>query len=108
MAQANGTNAAADALSADEERVVLVLARAESSLTLGDIEGRLETSSEELREALRSLYRRRLLLASRGIGQMEDTYLLSRAAREHARRLMPDSPRELPIEVVLDSSLRSE
>ena len=50
---------------------------------------------------MRSLYRRRFLVISRGIGQIEDTYLLSQHARDYTRsHLLPESPRRLPIEAL--------
>ena len=101
MVQTSAEGSATDRLSADEERVLLVLARAERSITLTEISGRLETSPEGLRDAMRSLYRRRFLVISRGIGKIEDTYLLSQHARDYARsHLLPESPRRLPIEAV--------
>ena len=101
MVQTSAEGSATDRLSADEERVLLVLARAERSITLTEISGRLETSPEGLRDAMRSLYRRRFLVISRGIGKIEDTYLLSQHARDYARsHLLPESPRRLPIEAL--------
>ena len=98
MTQAS-TAATVSPFTADEERVILVLAQADRSLTLPELSARLETSAEDLREAMRSLYRRHFLLVSRGIGQIEDTYLLSQPARAYARHsLLPDTPRKLPIE----------
>lgn len=86
---------------ADEERVILFLAHAKRSMTLSELSAGLETSAEDLREAMRSLYRRHFLLVSRGIGEIKDTYLLSQPARAYARRyLLPDTPRKLPIETV--------
>jgi len=102
MAQISKTQRVVNTVSpfhADEERVMLVLARAERSMTLSELSASLETSAENLREAMRSLYRGHLLLVSRGIGQLEDTYLLSQTARLYARRyLLPETPNELPIE----------
>ena len=107
MTQANGTNTATAALSADEERVMLALARAESSLGLRELGARLEIPGENLRNAMQSLYQRHFLLVSRGIGQLEDTYLLSQPARAYARRsLMPDAPRELSIETLTTTDKR--
>ena len=104
MAQASKTRRAKNTVSpfhADEERVMLSLAQAERSMTLRELSAGLETSAEDLHEAMRSLYRRHLLLVSRGIGQIEDTYLLSQPARVYVRRyLLPETPRELPIEVI--------
>ena len=104
MAQVSNTRHTANTVSpfhVDEERVILVLAWAERSMTLRELSASLETSAESLREAMRSLYRRHFLLVSRGIGQIEDTYLLSRPARLYARRyLLPETPRELPIETL--------
>ena len=101
MVQTSAEGSATNRLSPDEERVLLVLARAERSITLTEISGRLETSPEGLRDAMRSLYRRRFLVISRGIGKIEDTYLLSQHARDYARsHLLPESPRRLPIEAV--------
>ncbi len=92
---------------ADEERVMLVLAWAERSMTLSELSSSLETSAEDLREAMRSLYRRRFLLISRGIGQIKDTYLLSQPARAYVRRyLLPETPRKLPIETLTAASKR--
>lgn len=86
---------------ADEERLVLLLAHAERSMTLQELSAGLETSAEDLYEAMRSLYQRHFLLMSRGFGQIEDTYLLSQSARLYVRRyLLPDTPSELPIEVL--------
>ncbi|MYD36820.1 MAG: hypothetical protein F4X20_07445 [Dehalococcoidia bacterium] len=85
--------------SADEERVMLALAWADHSMTLSELSASLETSAEDLREAMRSLYRRHFLLISRGIRQIEDTYLLSRPARDYvSRHLLPKTPSKLPIE----------
>ena len=92
---------------ADEERVMLFLAQAERSMTLRELSAGLETSAEDLREAMRSLYRRHFLLISRGIGQIEDTYLLSQSARKYVLRyLLPEAPRELPIEVIRTTEKR--
>ena len=86
---------------ADEERVILFLAQAKRSMTLSELSAGLEIHAEDLREAMRSLYRHHFLLISRGIGQIKDTYLLSQPARAYARRhLLPDTPRELPIETI--------
>lgn len=80
---------------------MLALAWAEHSMTLSELSAGLEVSAEDLREAMRSLYRRHFLLISRGIRQIEDTYLLSRPAREYVSRyLLPETPRELPIETL--------
>ncbi len=88
-------------LGADEEHALLVLARSSRSLTLQELSARLETSTEALRAALNSLYKRRFILVSPGIGGIEDTYLLSQAARRYARLyVMPESPDSLPIETV--------
>lgn len=104
MAQARKTPREMSTVSpfdADEERAMLVLARAKRSMTLPELSAALETSAEDLREAMRSLYQRHFLLISRGIGQFEDTYLLSQTARTYARRyLLPEMPRELPIEAL--------
>ena len=79
---------------------MLFLAQAERSMTLRELSAGLETSAEDLREAMRSLYRRHFLLVSRGIGQIEDTYLLPQPARKYVRRyLLPETLGELPIEV---------
>ncbi len=87
--------------SADEERVMLALAWAEHSMTLSELSAGLEISAEDLREAMRSLYQRHFLLISRGIRQIEDTYLLSRPARKYVSRyLLPETPPELPIETL--------
>ena len=107
MVQTSAEGSATNRLSPDEERVLLVLARAERSITLTEISGRLETSPEGLRDAMRSLYRRRFLVISRGIGKIEDTYLLSQHARDYARsHLLPESPRRLPIEAVTPTDRR--
>ena len=102
MAQANKTRREKNTVGpfhADEERVMLALAWAEHSMTLSELSASLETSAEDLREAMRSLYRRHFLLISRGIRQIEDTYLLSQPARAYVRRyLLPETPRKLPIE----------
>ncbi len=86
-------------LSPDEERVLIVLAQSAHSVTLKGITDRLETAPTDLRDALRSLYRRRFLVISRGVGPSEDTYLLSRTARTYTRcHLLADLPHGLPIE----------
>ena len=101
MVQASAQGSATDRLSADEERVLLVLARAAKSLTMTEVSGQLETPPDALRDALRSLYRRRFLVISRGIGAIEDTYLLSQHARDYARHhLLPDAPRHVAIEAL--------
>ena len=92
---------------ADEERVMLVLAWAERSMTLTELSASLETSADDLRAAMRSLYRRQFLLISRGIGQIRDTYLLSKPAREYVRRhLLPETPSKLPIETLTAAGKR--
>ncbi len=99
MTQASEATAGVSPFTPDEERVILVLAQADRSLTLPELSARLETPDEDLHEAMRSLYRRHFLLVSRGIGQIEDTYLLSQPARAYARlSLLPDAPRALPID----------
>ena len=110
MAQARKTRPeknTVNSFNADEERVMLVLAWAERSMTLSELSASLETSAEDLREAMRSLYRRQFLLISRGIGQIRDTYLLSQPARAYVRRhLLPETPRKLPIENLTATSKR--
>ena len=110
MTQASKTQRSKNTVSpfqADEERVILFLAQAKRSMTLSELSAGLEISAEDLREAMRSLYRRHFLLVSRGIGQIKDTYLLSRPARAYVRSyLLPDTPRELPIEVLTTTSRR--
>ena len=110
MNQPSGKGASAapaDRLSADEERVLLVLARAAKSLTMTEVSDQLETPPDALRDALRSLYRRRFLVISRGIGQIEDTYLLSQHARDYTRHnLLPDAPRHVAIEALTPANRR--
>ena len=73
----------------DENRVLLALALAPSSLHLNEVADRLEINRGRLIRALERLYKRRYILVSRGIGPIADTYVLTEAARAHIRSHIP-------------------
>ena len=73
----------------DENRMLLALVHASSSLSLEELAGRLEIGRGRLIRALQRLYERRYILVSRGIGPISDTYVLTEAARAHIRSHIP-------------------
>ena len=86
---------------------MLFLAWAERSMTLRELSEGLEISADDLREAMRTLYLRHFLLVSRGVGKIEDTYLLSQPARKYVRHyLLPEAPRALPMETLTTTGKR--
>ena len=107
MTMVNGTAAMKDTLSVDEQRLILLLAWSERSRSWEELSSQLETPRDDLRDAIDSLLQRRFLVVSRGIGSLDDTYVLTKAARAYARRnLLPDAPRSLPIEELTPADKR--
>ena len=73
----------------DENRVLLALGHATSSLPLEELASRLEIGDERLGRALERLYERNYVQISHGLGPIADTYILTLAARADIRRRMP-------------------
>ncbi len=73
----------------DENRVLLALVHATSSLPLEELASRLEIGDARLRRALERLHERNYVQISHGLGPIADTYILTPAARAYIRRQMP-------------------